>query len=99
MGPLIPGTKEQAPGVIIVATGNSSFNILDRDFPDLDPSPIEFELISRISDRVDLDWDVTAVYEIECTLHFFANCADMYLGENIGRIEKPITTCKYKYEA
>lgn len=88
-GHLYPKGSSKHRGVIIVATGGGSFNILDRNFPTCGCSPIEYELVGTIAKRIDLDWDKCALYEIECTLWFYKECNNMYLGEEVGRIIKP----------
>ena len=92
-GHFYPQHSSKHKGKIYISTGEGSTCMMGRDFPTLCGSPIEYSLvcsaIDYVSDKYQIDSDVVAMYELECTLHFFKGCNDMYLGEQVGRIIKP----------
>ena len=88
-GHLYPDDSGKYEGKIWFATGGGSFNVLDRDFGELPGSPMEYELVGTIDRYLKVDWDVVALYEVSCTLHFFKGFEDKFYGnEPYGRILK-----------
>lgn len=100
-GHLYPENGSSHKGVVILATGGSSMNTLDRHFPTLENSPMEFELshnVWRHEKLKNLDWDLCAMYKVTCILNFSDDCEDMFLGEDIGNVEILGIECLTKYE-
>ncbi len=100
-GHLYPENGTSHKGVVILTTGDSSINILDRHFPTLDKSPMEFELshnVWRHEKLKNLDWDLCAMYKVTCILNFSDDCEDMFLVEGVGNIEVLNLECLAKYE-
>lgn len=87
-GHLYPDNNSTHKGVIVVATGGGSFNVLDRHFETCECSPIEYELVYNVDKFIDesIDWDVCQLLKINCELVFSGESQEMYLGSNIGHI-------------
>lgn len=99
-GHTYPRETHKYQGKIWFATGGGTCSFLGRDFPNLDGSPMEYDLVCSVATNSDelfgLDWDDIGLYEVECTLHFFKDCDDKYFsGEEYARvIKKKLKTLK-----
>lgn len=87
-GHLYPEPGSKHPGKILVThdlEGNTT--MAGRDFPGINQSPMEYEIVCSILRR--LKWDIPGTFEVKCSIWFFKNCNDMYIThERIGTLIK-----------
>ena len=87
-GHTYPQPSSKHRGKILIVQGmDSETCMLGREFPTLNSSPQEYKLVCSALHLYDYE---PGLYELECTLWFYKSCNDMYLGEDIGRIIKPV---------
>lgn len=84
-GHLYPEPGKKYSGRILVVAHDNQTMMLDRNFPGLCGSPMEWELVCSVLDKY--EW-TDGLHIVHCTLWFFKTCNDMYLGERIGKIIK-----------
>jgi hypothetical protein len=94
-GHLYPEPGSKHAGKILVMSHDGSDSVLDRSFPTLNHSPIEFELTCTVLDLY--EWS-DGLHEVSCTLWFFKSSDNMYLGSDVGKIIKAKVKTLYSTE-
>ena len=90
-GHMYPEPKSKHTGVLIVALCEyGDQTIITTEFPTLlTSSPMRYALEQSIFELYNFE---IGVYRVECTLWFYKDVADAYLGTGIGKIIKSKAT-------